>query len=153
LKTAEEIVYEKNRELISVPFDTPIKIVIKKMLDKKIGTILVKKGDEFIGFWTERDLMRNLNSKGFDLETAIIGNYLEAEIYTALHTDNIFRLFDKFVGMGIRYLLVKKGEKYIGLLSRGDVIRASLFDKNETLKELNAIVSWEYYDNWRWKKK
>ncbi|MBF0472321.1 MAG: CBS domain-containing protein [Nitrospirae bacterium] len=71
---------------------------------------------------------------------------------TVPHTDNIFQLFDKFIGRNIRYMLVQKVDEYIGLISRGDVIRASLYEKNETLRELNAIVSWEYYDNWRWKK-
>jgi signal-transduction protein with cAMP-binding, CBS, and nucleotidyltransferase domain len=146
LKTAEEIIADKDKKLISVSLDTPIKEVIERMLVNKIGTILVKKGDDYIGFWTERDLLRNIHTKGFDMETAVIGDYLEAAIEIVPHTDNIFALFDKFIGRGIRYVLVQKGKELIGLLSRGDVIRATLYEKNETLRELNEIVSWEYYE-------
>lgn len=146
MKTAEEIIADKDKKLISVSLDTPIKEVIERMLVNKIGTILVKKGDDYIGFWTERDLLRNIHTKGFDMETAVIGDYLEAAIEIVPHTDNIFALFDKFIGRGIRYVLVQKGKELIGLLSRGDVIRATLYEKNETLRELNEIVSWEYYE-------
>ncbi|MBF0472320.1 MAG: CBS domain-containing protein [Nitrospirae bacterium] len=72
MKTAEEIVQEKNKELISVSFNTPIKDAVIVMLNNKIGTILVKKDNKYIGFWTERDLLRNISIKGFDLETAVI---------------------------------------------------------------------------------
>jgi hypothetical protein len=35
----------------------------------------------------------------------------------------------------------------------GDVIKANLNEKTKELKALNAIVSWEYYENWRFQKK
>jgi hypothetical protein len=35
----------------------------------------------------------------------------------------------------------------------GDVIKASLNEKTKELGELKATVSWEYYENWKFKKK
>ena len=60
-------------------------------------------------------------------------------------------LKDKFLGLKLRHLLIEKEGKYIGLLSIGDVIKASIQEKDQELKNLNAMVSWEYYENWRWK--
>lgn len=149
--TAEDIVHQKNKKPISVTHDALIKDALQIMLDNKIGTMLVKKNGNYIGFWTERDLMRNINIKNFDIETSIIGDYVIADINIVSHNDTIYQLFDKFIGKGVRYMLVQKDGEYIGLLSRGDVIRASLYEKNETLKGVNAIVNWEYYSKWHWK--
>jgi hypothetical protein len=55
---------------------------------------------------------------------------------------------DKFLGLRLRHLLIKKGEEYIGLLSIGDVIKASLQEKTREFEELHAVISWEYYEEW-----
>ena len=54
-------------------------------------------------------------------------------------------------GLRIRHLLVEKEGRPIGLLSAGDVMKATLEMKNRELKALNAMVSWDYYEDWRWK--
>jgi signal-transduction protein with cAMP-binding, CBS, and nucleotidyltransferase domain len=72
---------------------------------------------------------------------------------SATHTDTVYMLKDKFLGLRLRHLLIEKEGKYIGLLSTGDIIKASLREKDLELKDLNAIVSWEYYENWRWRKR
>ena len=59
---------------------------------------------------------------------------------------------DKFLGKHMRHLLIEKNGEYIGILSIGDVMRATMLEKDEELKRLNAIVSWEYYENWKWER-
>jgi len=58
-----------------------------------------------------------------------------------------------FLGLFIRHILVEKDGDYIGLLSIGDVLRASLVAKDLQIKGLNAIGGWEYYENWGWPRK
>jgi hypothetical protein len=58
-----------------------------------------------------------------------------------------------FLGLFVRHLLIEKDDAYIGLLSIGDVLRASLLKKDQQFKDLNAFVSWEYYENWKWGRK
>ncbi len=62
-------------------------------------------------------------------------------------------LEEMFLGLFIRHILVEKDNRYVGLLSIGDVIRASLLEKDGKIKELNSIASWQYYEDWCWKKK
>ena len=75
---------------------------------------------------------------------------MSTELRKAPHDDTVYSMMDKFLGLRMRHLLIEKDGAVIGMLSAGDVSRASLALKNEELKELNAYVSWEYYDNWRW---
>ena len=57
---------------------------------------------------------------------------------------------DKFLGLRLRHLPVEKEGEFIGLLSVGDVLKASLHEKTEELEKLNGMVSWDYYEEWRW---
>ncbi len=152
MKTAEDILKEKGTELICVDEDTTISGALSVMLENNVGAMLVKKEGNIIGIWTERDLMRNTLIEGFDAKTAKIKDYMITDLVSAPATDTVYQLMDKFLGRRLRHLLIEKDEKYIGMLSTGDAIKSALNEKNKELKELNTILSWEYYENWQWDK-
>ena len=149
MKTAEDIVNDKPREIVSVDWDQTVHQTCRKMIEKKIGAIVVKKGDEFVGIWSERDLLRNICSEGFDPMTARISDHMSAPIQSAPHSTRIHKLEEMFLGLFLRHLLIEKNGQYIGMLSIGDVLRASLLSKDRQFKEINEFVSWDYYENWR----
>ena len=111
--------------------------------------MLVTQNEQIKGIWTERDFLRNTLEPGFDPKTARIGDYMETDLKSAAHDAPVIKLQEKFLGLYIRHILVKKKKKYIGMLSIGDVIRASLVSKDDEIKNLNKIASWEYYENWK----
>lgn len=151
MKLAEDILNEKGKELISVPEDTTISKALEVMIENKIGAILVRRDENIVGIWTERDLMRNTVSGGFDPATAIIKDYMVTGLISAPASDDVYHLMDKFLGLRLRHLLIEKDGNYIGLLTTGDAIKATLHQKNKELKDMNEMLSWEYYENWRWK--
>ncbi|MGD8779262.1 MAG: CBS domain-containing protein [Ignavibacteria bacterium] len=153
MKTAEEMLKDKSLGMITVPKDSTIHEAIKIMNENKIGAILVKDGEDIVGIWTERDLLRNSMDDAFDRKTAKISDYMSTELKFVQHNETVYQLHDKFLGMRLRHLLVEKGGKYIGMISTGDVMKTVLNEKEKELKALNAMTSWEYYDNWRWSKK
>jgi hypothetical protein len=50
-------------------------------------------------------------------------------------------------------LIIEKESRCIGFISIGDVLRAGLIEKDRQFKEINALVSWDYYENWKWGRK
>lgn len=150
MKTAEEIVKEQAHDIACVSPETTIKEALVEMTSLNIGAIMVKEGSNYVGIWTERDLMRNVLMDGFNPDTALIKDYMTRTLQYAEHSETIWQLQDKFLGLRIRHLLIKKGDNYIGMVSSGDVTRHGLNEKTDELKKLNKMVSWEYYENWRW---
>lgn len=151
MKTAEDILSEKGGKIISVTHDTTIHDALELMIAKKVGAVIVKKENHIIGIWTSRDLMRNTVSENFDPKTSRIADYMVTNIFSAPCTDTAFNLMDKFLGLRINHLLVEKNGEYIGMLSTGDVMKATIQEKTEELDQLNTMVSWEYYEEWKWK--
>jgi signal-transduction protein with cAMP-binding, CBS, and nucleotidyltransferase domain len=147
--TAEDILKEKQRDIVSIAWDQTVQQACQKMVDKKIGAILVKKDNQYVGIWTERDLLRKMTAKGFDPQTAKIGDHMSAPLKTTPHSTRIHKLNEMFLGLFLRHLPIEKDGEFIGLLSIGDVLRASLIEMDRQLKELNAFVTWDYYENWR----
>ena len=151
--TAEKIINEKSHDIVSTSPDSTIADALKIMLEKKIGAIAIKDGEKYVGIWTERDLMKNVVTEGFFSKTSKIKDFMSTELKTAKFDESVFALQDKMLGKRIRHLFILKENKIIGILSTGDIIKWILNDKNKELKELNAIVNFDYYENWKFEKK
>lgn len=151
--TADDIVKDIGEEPLCVPPETTVYEAVKMMLEKDSHAVLVKKEGKYVGIWTERDLMKDTVLDGYDPKKTQVGDHMSFPLKTALHTDNIFRLIDKFLGHQTRHLLIEKEGTYIGLLYARDVIRAGFTERTKQLKELDEMISLEFYENWKWKKK
>ena len=151
--TAQEVLKEKSREMVCISHDRTIRDALKLMNKQNIGAVLVKKEGKINGIWTERDLLHNMNLPEFDPDKDLVGDYMTTPLYTVPHTASILKINEMFLGLFIRHILIEKDGRYIGLLSIGDVLRASLVAQDRHIKELNAIGHWEYYENWGWPRK
>ena len=154
MKTAEDILNDKKHEqIITIAADQTIAAAVDRMNRHNIGAILIERGDKIIGIWTERDLLRAMGRPGFDPRTATVSEHMKTHLHSAQHDTPVDQLEEMFVGLFIRHVLIKKQDRFIGLLSIGDVLRASLLEKDQQIKKLNAIASWQYYENWGWDRK
>ena len=151
--TAEDILNAKGTDIIHTDPESTVADALKIMLENKIGAIVIKDGDEIVGIWTERDLMRNVITEGFFSKTSNIKDHMSTELKKADHDETIFALKDKFLGKRIRHLFIVKEEKVIGILSTGDIIKTSLNEKTKELEDLNAIVKFDYYEDWKFARK
>ena len=151
MKTANDMIQEKGSEILCVPKGATVLEALKQMNAHKVGAIMVTRDGKPVGIWTERDLMRNTLDTKFDPETVRIEDYMTRNLIFAPHTDTVYNLMDKFLGLRVRHLLIEKDGKTVGMVSSGDVMKASIQEKDGELKQLNSMVGWDYYENWRWR--
>jgi signal-transduction protein with cAMP-binding, CBS, and nucleotidyltransferase domain len=148
-RTAGDILRAKHANIIDIGPDGTLREALKKMTENRVGAILIKENDEYVGIWTERDLMYHTLQEDFDIDKARIRDYMTSKLIKAEGKEQVYQLYDKFLGRRIRHLLIEEEGRFIGMLSIGDVVKASLQQKIEEYKELNEMVSLEYYENWK----
>ncbi len=151
MKVAEDLIHDKNRALVSVPKATAISEALSLMSVENVGCLLVSDQDDIVGIWTERDLARDVVEGGFDIGSEAIGKYMSSPLISCEWSDSVYSLMDKFLGLRIRHLLVKKEGRFIGLVSAGDVMKACIREKDHDLARANAALSWDYYEEWKHK--
>ncbi len=151
MKTANDMIQEKGGDILCVTEGTLVLDALKQMNARKVGAIMVTRDGKPVGIWTERDLMRNTLDAAFDPKTARIEDYMTRDLIFAPYTDTVYNLMDKFLGLRVRHLLIEKDGKTIGMVSSGDVMKASIQEKDGELKQLNSMVGWDYYENWCWR--
>ncbi len=151
-RTARDILQEKGDNLVSIGLEGTVYEALQKMTNNKVGSIVVvdnNNNDTIVGIWTERDLMYQVLEDGFDPKTAKVSENMSGPLISASADDQVHQLYDKFLGRRIRHLLIEENGAYIGLVSVGDVVKSNLQQKSEEFKELNEMVSFEYYETWR----
>jgi CBS domain-containing protein len=152
LKTAEDIILDKNNDIVHVTKTQTVAEAIDLMNANKIGAILVKEDDEMIGIWTERDYLRGSSNPAFDPKNAQIGDHMTSPLHFSAHDATLTELEEMFLGLYVRHIPIKKDNRFLGMVSIGDVLRANLLAKDRQIKELNSMASWQYYENWGWDK-
>ena len=150
METAKDMLGGKPQALITVSAGTTVFDTLKTMNTHRVGAILITRDNKVVGIWTERDLMRNAVKESFDLKSALIDDFMTTNLVSAPLTDTVYNLMDKFLGRRIRHLLIEENGEYIGLLSGGDVMKCVIHEKDAELRQLNSMVSWDYYENWKW---
>jgi CBS domain-containing protein len=153
LKTAEDLLNEKGSQIHAIGPDVSLADAIAFMNDNNVGAVLIRDGTEYVGIWTERDLLRAVADKEFHIHSSKVRDHMQTKLICARHDEPLFSLIDKVLGLRIRHLLVKRRDQFIGMLSAGDLLRAALQQRTEELHRLQDIVKLEYYDEWRWEKK
>jgi len=150
LKTAEDIILDKKNATVSITKTQTLSEAIDLMNHSKIGAILVEEDGNIVGIWTERDYLRGSSDPTFDPKSAPVGQHMTSPLHFAKHDASLTELEEMFLGLYVRHIPVKKEDRFIGMVSIGDVLRANLLEKDRQIKELNSMASWQYYENWGW---
>jgi len=151
MNIAEDLIKDKNRELVSVPASTTLDEAVSLMANENVGCLLVSVDNKISGIWTERDLVMNVAEHGFGIASDTIDKYMSSPVLACQWNESVYSLMDKFLGLRIRHVLVEKDGEYIGLLSSGDVMKSAIRAKDHDLAQANANLSWDYYEEWMYK--
>lgn len=107
---------------IKVDADETVRDAVRLMSEKKIGSIIVMKGDEIVGILEEGDIVRNLLCKDLNVYVTKIGEVMSVPfIISEEKSDD--EASEMMVKYRVRHLAVSSDSKIIGILSMYDLIR------------------------------
>jgi len=142
-KTIREIIGEE-RELFSVDVAQSIRLVIEYMHDKNVGAVVVCEGDQVVGVFSERDLLRRFVHERLDLDTIIVRDVMTSPVYWISMDERYEVAKAIMVDKGLRHLVVMDEQRhYQGFVSSRELLEADLSDSRELVGKLND----DYYEH------
>ncbi len=107
--------------LSTIPEDTTIRQAASQMQTQHIGSLLVKKGEEFAGIITETDVVRAVAEEG-DASEISVGQVMSSPILTVEKKLSPHYARDLMADKRIRHLAVTEGGKIVGIISARDLL-------------------------------
>lgn len=110
------------RKLVTYAPQTPIREVVTKMRDLKIGSVLIADEEQsLIGIFTERDVMMDCLEPDF-LERPV-SDFMTMGPATVQASDPMESVYRQFKDARFRHLPVLEGNRIAGMISMRDLIR------------------------------
>lgn len=108
-------------QIISVNSDNSVKETVQVMSEKKIGAVLVSDGKDFVGIFTETDLLRKVVAVESDLKAVNIKDVMSHPLMTIDMNSSMVAAFVIMQQKNLRHLAVTDKKQVIGILSIKDI--------------------------------
>lgn len=113
--------------VVTIAPDASISEAAKLLSDRRIGTVVVSSdGEHAEGILSERDIVRELAKSGGGCLEKPVSGYMTRKLVTCTSHDNVGQILQQMTTGRFRHMPVVDGEKMIGLISLGDVVKAQL---------------------------
>jgi len=131
----------KDREVYSVDPGRSVLDTVRYMVARNIGAVAVVQGDELVGIFTERDLMKRVVSHGLDVATTTMKMVMTRDPKTVSLDDKIVECTQLMKDNNFRHLPICDGKSLKGILSLRDLILHEMQEKHVEVEAMRAYMS------------
>ena len=141
MKTLLQIINDKkHKEIISIAPNRPVFDALVILAEYKIGALAVMNGDKLVGIFSERDYAREVVLQGRSSKTTQVSEVMTSKVISGNPTDIIESTMIIMSEKRIRHLPVVDGDKVIGMLSMGDLVKEIIAYQQRLIKELENYI-------------
>jgi CBS domain-containing protein len=136
-----DLLKEKGRDIWSLPLDATVYDAIDLMAEKSVGALLIMEGDRLVGIVSERDYARKVILQGKTSKDTLVGEIMSNPVICARPELTVDQTMALMTEKRVRHLPVTVGEKVVGIISIGDVVRSIIQDKEFEIQQLTKYVT------------
>lgn len=136
---------KKGRKVWSISPDAIVYRSLELMSEKEIGALMVinDKG-KVEGILTERDYARKVFLKGRSSKETYVKEIMTSELFAVNPTSSVEECMALMTEERIRHLPVMDGDKLVGIISIGDVLKAIIEAQGIMIEHLNNYIMGAY---------
>ena len=141
MKTLLQVLSDKkHKEIISIAPNRPVFDALVILAEYKIGALAVMEGDKLVGIFSERDYAREVILQGRSSKTTQIVEVMTAKVITGKPDDMVDKTLNLMSEKRFRHLPVLEGDKVIGMLSIGDLVKETIAYQQRLIAELESYI-------------
>jgi CBS domain-containing protein len=113
---------------------------VRVMTTNNVGIVSVLDGDQLVGVFSERDVVRRVVDRGFDPARTPVGEVMTADLVVADADEDYQSAIHKLDQANIRHLPVVSAGQLVSMLSIRDLLRVNMEDKDAEIHHLHAYL-------------
>jgi len=136
MKTVNEILEKKGKQIWSVTPEITVFDALKLMAEKEIGAVLVILDGRVVGILSERDYARKVALHGKSSVQMTVEEIMSANVIYVEISQSVEECMALMIHKRIRHLPVYEEGKLAGFISIGDVVKALIDEKEFVIDQL-----------------
>ena len=141
MDTVKDVLAQKSAALIHVRSGDMVVEALRQMRDNRVRSVLVIDDDVLVGIVTQGDCAIKVLLPGLDAKQTPVGQVMTGNPVTIKPDDPLDGCMAMMAKRGFRHLPVLEGDKVIGLVSIGDVVKSIIAGHEETIQQLAGYIA------------
>lgn len=141
---AKSLLEHKGRDIWTISPGVTVYQAIQMMSEKNIGALPVLEGAKLVGIISERDYMSKVALKGRSSKETPVSEIMTRELVTVGPDESVSRCLEIVTEHRIRHLPVIEGDKLLGIISIGDLVKWIIATQRMTIEQLQAYIGGGY---------
>ncbi len=117
---------------------------ITEMAERGVGALLVISEGRLLGIISERDYTRKVILKGHSSRDMRVDEIMTGDVATATAEETVEGAMRLMTERRIRHLPIVEGERVVGVVSIGDLVKWTITAQEETIAHLTNYISGGY---------
>jgi CBS domain-containing protein len=142
--TIRAILNRKSGEIFSISPDATVFQAIEMMDKKNVGALLVMEQDQLKGIISERDYTRKVILRGKRSRETTVAEIMSTDLTVTHPREPIEKCLRLMTDKRIRHLPVLDGDKVVGVISIGDLVKWTLSCQSAAIAHLENYIHGGY---------
>ena len=138
--TVRHLLEQKGRNVWTIRPDSTVFDALAKMAEKDIGSLVVMDGEKLVGIVTERHYSRNVILKGKKSPTTVVSDIMERDVIHVRPEQSVELCMTLMTEQRVRHLPVLEGQKVVGIVSIGDLLKSIISKQKFVIDELEHYI-------------
>ena len=140
MATVRDMLKTKGFEVWSVAPDTTVYDALKLMAEKNIGAVLVMETGKVVGILSERDYARKIILLGRTSADTTAKEIMTSRVMCVRPQETAEQCMALMTEKKIRHLPVLEDDRLVGIISIGDVVKATIAQKEFIIEQLEEYI-------------
>src|SRR5262245_1505307 len=141
MKTVAQLLRIKGHEVLSVSPDISVFDALRVMADRNVGALLVLEGGRLAGIFSYRDYDRKVILKGKASKEIPVREIMTSHVLYVRPEQTIDDCMALMTDKRVRHLPVLEGERLVGVISIGDVVKAIIAEQEFIIEQLQNYIT------------
>ncbi|WP_273779116.1 CBS domain-containing protein [Acinetobacter sp. GSS19] len=138
---AQVIQHKADQQVFTISPDSTVLEAISVMADKGIGALVVTDGDRIVGILSERDYTRKIALMERSSYSTTVNEIMTSSVLTVTLSHTVEDCLQLITDRHLRHLPVVDQDKLVGLVSIGDLVKATMEDQKKMIQQLRQYIS------------
>lgn len=138
---AQVLQAKENIETSTISPTATVLEAITLMANKSIGAVVVTEGNRVVGILSERDYTRKVALLQRTSDHTTVSEIMTAKVLSVTRSHTVDECLALMTDKHIRHLPVVESDALVGIISIGDLVKATMEDQRKLIDQLQQYIS------------